>query len=474
MTTDTSERGLLALVAPSADADALGRAHSLAACWSGPLALIITGGLADPISADALPESVRVVAVDPVVADILQGDAPAETIRETVSRLLETGNISRPVELIHLMADASLLRLLPALAESRGHPPVQLELLDEAGIPESAALWPWVEGIIVADTQRLYPLALGQPALPVRAVAPGAGEAAVRGLAHLPALGGPHRLTVVMPVRGGESRVLRSIEAVTSRTPELFELILVDDASPDQTLDLLAGRVHDDPRLRLLPHDRQRGFAATCNQGLALARGDTVVLLGADTVVTPGWSGRLLSHLENYPRAGAVGARLSQSPNSQTVPRLGYDPLSLEGLTEFSQKLATANDGIAMPVSGLCGICLAIPRRSLRLVGGFDPRFFPGGFEDEDWCLRLLSRRLIPYRAEDVFVHHEGATSLAFEELSLQEIHEEGWRRFKAKWGLPADLTIEAGYRAEQLPAGLRGREQLFIAPWLATQPVIP
>ncbi|MDQ7006596.1 MAG: glycosyltransferase family 2 protein [Acidobacteriota bacterium] len=475
MTTRSQERGLLAVIAPrlesASGAGAAARATALASCWSGPVSLVLTGEQQDPAEVRGLPASVRLVAADPATRAALAEPGPGTV--PALDRLL--GIDSRrggQVEAIYLMADDTLLSLLPLVAEGPRRPPVQVELLAEAGIPDSRRLWPWAEGVVLPDTERLYPLAATTPALPVRAVPAGPHEAAVRGLSHLPALGGPTRATVVIPVRGGETRVLRTLDSVIEHTPELLEVIVVDDASPDGSLELLGRRAHDDPRIRVVSHDTQRGFAATCNHGLARARGDVVLLLGADTVVTRDWSTRLISHLREYPRAGAVGARTNLAPNFQALARVGYDPTTLEGLDTFARRLARANDGIAMPVSQLCGICLAIPRRTLRLVGGFDPRFFPGSFEDEDWSLRLLSSRLIPYRAEDVFVHHEGATSLPLESRGLDEIHKSNWQRFKAKWELPAELSLQQGYTPEQLPTGDYEREKLFIAPWQATHPV--
>ena len=475
MTTLSQERGLLAVIAPRQNGpggeDALARATALAACWSGPVSVILTGQQPDPEQIRGLPASVRLVAADATSRAALAEPGPGSA--QAIERLLNIDSRrGRQLGMIYLMADAGLLAMLPLIADGPQRPPVQVELLADAGIPDSSQLWPWAEGVVLPDTERIYPLAATLPAVPVRAIPAGPHEAAVRGLSHLPAFGGPIRASVVLPARGGEDLVLRTLESVIEHTPELLEVIVVDDASPDNTLEVVGRRAHGDPRIRVVPNDAQRGFAATCNRGLARARGDVVLLLGADTVVTGGWSTRLISHLREYPRAGAVGARTNLAPNLQALPRIGYDPSTLEELGTFAERLARANDGIAMPVSQLCGICLAIPRRTLRLVGGFDPRFFPGSFEDEDWSLRLLSSRLIPYRAEDVFVHHEGATSLPLEADALEEIHQANWQRFKAKWGLPAELGLQQGYTPEQLPTGGYDRETLFIAPWQATHPV--
>ena len=79
----------------------------------------------------------------------------------------------------------------------------------------------------------------------------------------------------------------------------------------------------------------------------------------------------------------------------------------------------------------------------LRRIGGFDARFFPGNYEDDDYCMRLLAGGLVPYLADDVFIHHEGSKSFALEPTSYRALLEANWGRFKEKWGLPDDRPIE-------------------------------
>ncbi len=471
----TEQRGWLALIAPSVEqpeGPAISRARSLAACWRGPVVLVTIRQPTEPVPPSLLPDSIALVAADESVEAALSLEGDDEARVHAVGSLLGAASSKGPIERLYVLADQQLVELLPAFDGVENAPPLDIELLPEAGLPEVTALWPYADSLTIADEARLYPLATGRPSLPVRIVPSGHGEDAVRALASLPSLGGTPRLSVVMPVRGGEARVIRATEAVLARTPELFELILVDDASPDRTREHLARAAHHDPRVRLLTHEQQQGFAATCNEGLAAVRGDAVALLGADTVVTPKWSTRLLSHLAGHNRAGVVAPLSNRAPALQRFSPVGYDEATLSGLDEFSERFAGPKTGLATPVSRLSGICLVLLRRTLRLVGGFDPRFFPGGFEDDDWCLRLLSCRLIPYRAEDVFIHHEGATSLVYESESASEIHERTWQVFKDKWGLPRGRSLGRGYDFKELIRGPYERSRHFIPPWRATEGV--
>ncbi|MCZ7626167.1 MAG: glycosyltransferase [Candidatus Methylomirabilis sp.] len=94
------------------------------------------------------------------------------------------------------------------------------------------------------------------------------------------------------------TKCLASIEACT---PEPHELIIVDNASTDGTLDYLRGYMAAHDNVRAIANRTNRGFAAGNNQGLALAGGEYVLLLNNDTIVTAGWLTRMLRIFGHIP-----------------------------------------------------------------------------------------------------------------------------------------------------------------------------
>jgi glycosyltransferase involved in cell wall biosynthesis len=80
------------------------------------------------------------------------------------------------------------------------------------------------------------------------------------------------QVSVIMPTRNRAALLARSIDSVLAQTFRDFELIVVNDASTDQTRELLAGIA--DPRLRVLHREQNRGAAAARNAGIAIARGE--------------------------------------------------------------------------------------------------------------------------------------------------------------------------------------------------------
>lgn len=77
-------------------------------------------------------------------------------------------------------------------------------------------------------------------------------------------------ISVILPVYNGAGDVARSIQTVLTQTNSDFELIVIDDGSKDNSVEVL--RNINDPRLRIY-HQENIGLAATLNRGIELARG---------------------------------------------------------------------------------------------------------------------------------------------------------------------------------------------------------
>jgi hypothetical protein len=84
------------------------------------------------------------------------------------------------------------------------------------------------------------------------------------------------------------------------------DVLIVDDASPDDSAVVARRLAAGDPRVRVLEHRANQGHIATYNEGLAAVEGEYVVLLSADDLLTPGSLARATALLEAYPRVGVV------------------------------------------------------------------------------------------------------------------------------------------------------------------------
>ncbi|HMR78754.1 MAG TPA: glycosyltransferase, partial [Polyangiaceae bacterium] len=95
-------------------------------------------------------------------------------------------------------------------------------------------------------------------------------------------------VSILVPVYGNPALTLRCLRSVVAHTPSEAEIVVVDDASPDDTYEKLApfASAHG---VILERSDRNVGFPATVNTAARQARGELLLILNSDVVVTPGW-----------------------------------------------------------------------------------------------------------------------------------------------------------------------------------------
>src|SRR4051812_22276592 len=104
-------------------------------------------------------------------------------------------------------------------------------------------------------------------------------------------------ISVVIPNYNGAALLPACLDALRAQTLRDFEIIVVDDASRDNSLEVLAGY----PEVRVVRLERGRKFAGAANAGLREARGDLLALLNNDTAAAPDWLEQLTGGLERNP-----------------------------------------------------------------------------------------------------------------------------------------------------------------------------
>ncbi len=250
-----------------------------------------------------------------------------------------------------------------------------------------------------------------------------------------PAVREPDGLTSVVLVTYGQLPLtMACLDSIRRYTDEPYELIVVDNASPDGSADWL--RRQSD--VRLVENDENRGFPAAVNQGIELARGDQVLLLNNDTVVTTGWLRRMLDALGSDERIGLVGPVSNNVSGPQCV-QAGYE--HVESLDGFAWDWAEEHAGQVVDLERLVGFCLLVDRRVIDEVGVLDERFGIGNFEDDDLCRRAREAGYRAVVAVDSFVHHVGSATFRAAGVDFAGLLEENQRLYDEKWGesAPAD-----------------------------------
>jgi GT2 family glycosyltransferase/glycosyltransferase involved in cell wall biosynthesis len=206
-------------------------------------------------------------------------------------------------------------------------------------------------------------------------------------------------------------RCLESLErALGDRLSRSWEVVLVDNASPDSTAELFSEWSH---RAKVVSLDRNRNFAGGNNAGAEVAAGEVLIFLNNDTEVPPAALEALVEEALR-PGVGAVGTRLLYPDGRIQHGGFAWRP-SPTGLQPFHLFHFENGDVAAartnFDVGAVTGACLALPADTFRAVGGFDEGYV-NGWEDVDLCLRVRSAGgRVRLRGDVHVVHHEGVTS---------------------------------------------------------------
>jgi len=244
------------------------------------------------------------------------------------------------------------------------------------------------------------------------------------------------------------------LASIEKHTPLAHELILVDNGSTDGTGQFFRGYAAKHSHVRVILNRANLGFSAGNNQGLACARGDSILLLNNDTVVTPGWLEPMLKTLELYPDCGLAGPVSNSVSGPQLVPSAHYS--SLDELPKFATQWRAAHAGQSAEAARLVGFCLLLRRAVVEKIGGLDERFGNGNFEDDDLCLRAGLAGFKLRIALDAFVHHTGGQTFKGARMDYRASMERNWELFKTKWAMPKDAPLDKGYRLPSTaPEGL-------------------
>jgi GT2 family glycosyltransferase/glycosyltransferase involved in cell wall biosynthesis len=221
-------------------------------------------------------------------------------------------------------------------------------------------------------------------------------------------------IDVVVPVYKGKVETLRCLHSVLKAAYDVsFELIVINDASPDKELVQKLRRLSEKYLFTLLENTKNRGFVHSANRGMTVHSERDVVLLNADTEVYDNWLDRLN---EAACRSGFVGTVTPLSNNATicSYPRFLHDnPFPLElAYAELDKLTAQVNAGVDVECPTAVGFCMFVKRACLNSVGLFNESAFGKGYgEENDFCQCAIKKGWRNVIAADVFVRHWGAAS---------------------------------------------------------------
>lgn len=209
---------------------------------------------------------------------------------------------------------------------------------------------------------------------------------------------------VVVPVYGHWSLTEQCLQSLADQSID-HRVIVVDDKSPDDTL----ARLAEWPRVHVIALERNSGFAAACNAGLAAVTAPVVVLVNNDVVADPGMLKALAAGFADD-AVGSVAPLLTRPDG--TVDAFGITAdVTMAGFLRLHADDPADATGDLPRLLGPYGAVAAYRTAAIREVGGLDENIFMYG-EELDLALRLSAAGWRPEGATDARgMHFGGATA---------------------------------------------------------------
>lgn len=197
-------------------------------------------------------------------------------------------------------------------------------------------------------------------------------------------------------------------------------VVIVDDGSEKITADYLRKFDKANGWVTLVRNNTAVGYSKAANQGLKKAKGELVILLNSDTVVTSGWAEKMIDALEATCGSGIVGP-VSNAAGHQSLPGIigkgGQtainqlpDRITVEDMNKYCEEWTPGNVLPLVPL--IHGFCIGISRKVIDTIGYFDEQNFPKGYgEENDYCLRSVNSGFTLVVATHTYVYHKKTKS---------------------------------------------------------------
>lgn len=192
------------------------------------------------------------------------------------------------------------------------------------------------------------------------------------------------------------------------------EIIVVDNNSIDDSCTMIKQKF---PQVRLIENKKNTGFATANNQGVAIAKGEYVLILNPDTVVAEDTFLKILKFAKSYNNLGALGVKLidgngvflPESKRGIPTPNVAFNKLLGFNTDKYYAKHVNENSNGSIEV--LVGAFMLIKRSIYNEVKGFDEAYFMYG-EDIDLSYKILKKGYDNYYfSESKIIHYKGEST---------------------------------------------------------------
>jgi glycosyltransferase involved in cell wall biosynthesis len=248
-------------------------------------------------------------------------------------------------------------------------------------------------------------------------------------------------LSLIAPSYNNLQHLKNLYASVCKHAPEI-ELILIDDASEDDTWLYLNSIAKENPNLLIYRSPTRQGHTILYDKGINMAKHDIIGILHADMMIGPNYVENMVKHLTPGVVVSATRIEPPIHPpgNEKIIMDFGvdfdtWDPTSFESFclekqSEFKDK---TTNGVFAP--------WILYKNDFQAIGGHDPKFAPYGYEDSDIFNRWILNGYKMVQSRDAFVYHltcrghRWNKGIGIDNSDYKETMESKRKEYLRKWG---------------------------------------
>ncbi|MGA2912007.1 MAG: glycosyltransferase [Methanoregula sp.] len=237
-------------------------------------------------------------------------------------------------------------------------------------------------------------------------------------------------ISIIIPVHNKIQYTLNCLKSISFNTTGSFEVVVIDDASNDET----ESQLKNIENIKLIRNTANLGFVESCNKGAKSSKGKYLLFLNNDTIVAEEWLPPLLDIIKKE-NVGAVGSKLIY-PDGRLQEAGGIIWNDASGYNYGKgDNPNNSQYNYIRDVDYCSGAALIIKKEIFAKLGGFDTRFKPGYYEDTDLCfsIRNLGYRVL-YQPRSIVIHYEGISNGTDISTGIKKYQEINRIKFFEKW----------------------------------------
>ena len=211
------------------------------------------------------------------------------------------------------------------------------------------------------------------------------------------------KISIILPSHNRADFISQTIDSCLKQTHKNIELIIVDDYSTDNSVEVIQSYIKKDTRIKLIQNKHNKKLPATLNVGFSVATGDYLTWISDDNMFTRNALEIMLSTLIAEPDIGLVYSDYTTiDANGKIIARIYQEP------PEY------------LPIRDCIGACFLYRSSIARLVGKYNENLFL--IEDYEFFLRMGLKTKIKHIPQSFYyyrVHNQSLTQNRKNEIKL-------------------------------------------------------